>query len=59
MDRWDILILAVAVYVAVMTLTRMMAGRRNALVDEARKQIAQELKNQRKPSQDPGDRGAA
>jgi hypothetical protein len=47
MDRWDVLILAVAAYVAVMTLVRLMAHRRNELVGQVRQQIA-DLQKQKK-----------
>ncbi|NOY40906.1 MAG: hypothetical protein GXP26_03580 [Planctomycetes bacterium] len=39
MDRWDILIILAAGYVAVMTLVRLMTRRRNELVDHVREQI--------------------
>ncbi len=42
MDRWDIVIIAAAGYVAVTTLVRLMAARRNQLVDQVRKQVAQQ-----------------
>jgi hypothetical protein len=47
MDRWDVLIVAVAGYVAVMTLVRLMARRRNELVGQVRQQMA-ELQKQKK-----------
>jgi hypothetical protein len=47
MDRWDVLILAVAAYVAIMTLTRLMARRRNELVGQVRQQIA-DMQQQKK-----------
>ena len=42
MDRWDIFIIVAAGYIAVMALVRMMAGRRNQLVDHVRQQIQQQ-----------------
>jgi hypothetical protein len=39
MDRWDVLWVCVAGYVAVTTLVRLMARRRNELVDEIRGEI--------------------
>ena len=39
MDRWDWLIYGVAGYVAVMTLVRLMAHRRNELIEQVRQQI--------------------
>ncbi len=41
MDRWDVLIICAAGYVAIMSLTRLMAHRRNQLVDQVRGQMAQ------------------
>ena len=46
MDRWDLLLLAAAGYVAVLSLVRLMARRRNELVDEVRGQIAEHQRNQ-------------
>lgn len=65
MDRWDVLIILAAGYVAIMSLVRMMAGRRNQVVDHVREEIAnQRSKAKKKPKQrkDPAadaDRGAA
>lgn len=42
MDRWDVLIIAGAAYVAIMTLVRLMVARRNQLVDHVRQQIEQQ-----------------
>ncbi len=39
MDRWDVLILMGAGYVGVMVLVRLMAVRRNQLVDQVRSQL--------------------
>ena len=41
MDRWDMVLLAVAGYVAVLSLVRLMARRRNELVKQVREQIVQ------------------
>ncbi len=61
MDRWDILIIAGAGYVAVMTLVRLMVARRNHLVDHVRQQIEQQRGQQtaKKPVDEDADRGAA
>jgi len=62
MDRWDILIIAGAGYVAVTTLVRLMAARRNQLVDQVRQQVEQQRGQQqaaKKPASDDADRGAA
>lgn len=39
MDRWDVLIYAAAVYVAATSLVRMMANRRNELIEQVREQV--------------------
>lgn len=36
MDRWDLILLASAAYLAVVALVRMMAGHRNAVVQQLR-----------------------
>lgn len=61
MDRWDILIIAGAGYVAVMTLVRLMVARRNRLVDHVRQQIEKQRGQQaaKKPADEDADRGAA
>lgn len=64
MDRWDLLIVGVAGYVAVLTLVRLMAARRNQLVEEVRHQIEQQQAQQleavqQKQQQEAADRGAA
>jgi hypothetical protein len=51
MDRWDLLIIFAAGYVAVMTLVRLMAGRRNQLVDQVRGQLDEQRTQQRKAAQ--------
>jgi hypothetical protein len=38
-DRWDVALLLVAAYVAVMTLVRMMIRRRDELVTDVRHQV--------------------
>jgi len=40
MDRWDVLIIAAASYVAVVSLVRLMAVRRNQLVEQVREQTS-------------------
>lgn len=42
MDRWDVLILMGAGYVGVMVLVRLMAVRRNQLVDQVRSQLEEQ-----------------
>jgi hypothetical protein len=43
MDSWDVTLLVVAGYLAVVTLVRLMARRRNQLYDEFHKQAEEEL----------------
>lgn len=61
MDRWDILIIASAAYLAIMTLVRLMVARRNQLVDHVRQQIDEQRAQQKtkKPASEDSDRGAA
>ena len=63
MDRWDVLIILAAGYVAIMALVRMMAGRRNQVVNHVREQIAEQRSKQKNKSNkqpaDDADRGAA
>ena len=65
MDRWDVIIILVAGYVAVMSLVRLMARRRNQSLEQIRGQLSEQLKKtktQRKQSNDQPaqeDRGAA
>jgi hypothetical protein len=42
MDRWDVLLAAAATYVAVVSLVRLMANRRNELVVKIREEIAKQ-----------------
>lgn len=57
MDRWDLLIIVAAGYVAVMSLTRLMVWRRNELVAQAREQVVSQMKKKKK--QKKSDRNAA
>ena len=60
MDRWDVLIIAAAGYVAVMTLIRLMAARRNHLIDQVRQQVEQQRHQQSaEPASEEVERGAA
>jgi len=52
MDRWDVIIALVACYLAVMTLVRMMAKRRNQVVDHVREKIA-ENRGGKRPAEEP------
>ncbi|MFO0790443.1 MAG: hypothetical protein U0805_13395 [Pirellulales bacterium] len=47
MSRTDIILLAIAVYVAVMALTRMMKSRRDALVADVQRQVDARRKRNR------------
>jgi heme exporter protein D len=58
MDTWDIVLLVVAGYLAVMALVRLMLRRRDQLLDEYRRQA--EAEQQRAPAaQPPGRRRSA
>ncbi len=61
LDRWDILIIAGAGYLAIMTLVRLMAARRNQLVDHVRQQISEQhaKRKQGNPESEDSGRGAA
>jgi hypothetical protein len=39
MDRWDVFLFVVAGYVAILSLVRLMANRRNELVEKIREEI--------------------
>jgi hypothetical protein len=49
MDRWDVLLAAVAMYVAVMSLVRLMTNRRNEVLVKIRDEFA---KQRNRPKQD-------
>ena len=42
MDAWNLAILLVAAYVAVMTLTRLMIRRRNQMLEQFRREVEKE-----------------
>jgi hypothetical protein len=50
MDRWDIFLIVGAAYLAIVSLVRLMAARRDAVVKELRAQI-----EARRAAQAPGD----
>jgi hypothetical protein len=58
MDRWDVLIVAVAAYVAVMTLVRLMIHRRDELVGQVRQQM-DDLQKQKKKAAKQAKKDAA
>ncbi len=65
MDRWDVIIILVAGYVAVMTLVRLMSSRHNQMLVQIREQLTKQLRKKKtkkkktdeKSTQE--DRGAA
>ncbi len=69
MDRWDIIIILVAGYVAVMTLVRLMSSRHNQMLVQIREQLTKQLHKKKKEKKkkeiknndqpDQKDRGAA
>jgi hypothetical protein len=63
MDRWDVIILGLAAWIAVMSLVRLMASRRDALIEHVREQMRQPRRapvreQRRSPAQGAGDRDA-
>jgi hypothetical protein len=48
LDRWDVALMLVAVYVSVMTLVRMMVRRRDQLVADVRQQLESHRKHHKK-----------
>jgi hypothetical protein len=61
MDRWDVIIILVAGYVAVMSLVRLMARRRNQALEQIHGQISEQQGKKKKKIDQPfqNDRGAA
>jgi hypothetical protein len=52
MDNWDITLLVVAGYLAVLTLVRLMARKRDQMFNEFRRQIEEERKQKKKIADD-------
>lgn len=59
MDRWDVLIILAAGYVAVMVLVRLMASRRNQVIDQIREQAEGQRKKKKPAAAEQKERGAA
>lgn len=57
MDRWDVIVILIAGYVSVMALVRMMARRRNQLLEHFRDEIEQQVQSTTDKQQE--DREAA
>jgi hypothetical protein len=57
MARSDIIILAIAAYVAVITLVRLMKSRRESLVADVQRQV--DARRRKRPPQKPEERDAA
>ena len=57
MDRWDVIVILVAGYVSVMALVRLMARRRNQLIEHFRDEIEKQV--QAKTDDQQEDRDAA
>ena len=55
MDRWDLLILLAAGYWAIMSLVRLMAARRNQLIDQFREQLNEQRKIKSAAKQQPAE----
>ena len=52
MDRWDVLMILSAGYVAVVSLVRLMAVRRNQVLEHFKQEIEQQLGSADKQSED-------
>jgi hypothetical protein len=52
LDNWDITLLFVACYVAVVALVRLMARHRDQMIGDMRNQIAKEKKRKRNEGED-------
>ena len=52
MDRWDWVLFALAVYVAVVVLVRLMTGHRDKLVAHLRQQVQQEQRRKTRADND-------
>ncbi len=48
MDRWDVIIILVAGYVAVMSLVRLMSSRHNQMLVQIREQLTKQLRKKKK-----------
>ncbi|MEM9657466.1 MAG: hypothetical protein AAF961_03810 [Planctomycetota bacterium] len=57
MDAWYVLLILAAAYVAVVSLVRLMATRRDELVEQVREQIASRRSHGVPRNSDPGDGG--
>ncbi len=47
MDRWDVIIIVVAGYVAVMSLVRLMSSRHNQMLVQIREQLTKQLRKKK------------
>jgi hypothetical protein len=59
MDGWSVALLAVAGYVAAMTLVRLMLARRNKLISDLREQAAAEQTRLKRKADDDDEEEAA
>ena len=48
MDRWDVIIIVVAGYVAMMSLVRLMSSRHNQMLVQIREQLTKQLRKKKK-----------
>jgi hypothetical protein len=58
MDRWDIVLLVVAGYLAVAALSRLMARHRDRRIGQLREQMEQEQRHNKKNKPQPQQRAA-
>jgi hypothetical protein len=59
MDAWDVALLVVAAFVAVMALVRLMTRRHRQVLDEFRREIEQHKKKAAPPPEQPRSRRSA
>ncbi len=52
MDNWDVTLLVVAGYLAVVALVRLMTRKRDQMVDDFRRQVAEEKKRKQREGAD-------
>jgi hypothetical protein len=58
MEGWDIALLVIAAYVAVVTLVRLMLARRKQMLDQPRQEVAKEKGRKDAGEKAPTDRAA-
>ena len=52
MDRWDVILMVIAGFVAISALVRLMAHRRSQLIEQVRKQLGKSETNPEPPAEE-------